>query len=332
MSGGSHIPAPSDNWAGNDHGPKQTLGYATLAEGGRPGVLTTMGVLSIVFGSLGLLAALWQALSWGMYLMIFGNIAAAGGGGIGMPGGFTPAGTITQADAQVIADAVGTQITLNAADNARLAAALPLVDLPMNPPANNGAWTQAHVTGEISGTSTSTFGTASSKSITFSGGDIDIDATWITVSTWAGPNGFSTEMVDTTNIVTANNTAGMAVPGFGATQSKPLIYAGLAAELVLLGLAGMLLAAGIVALRGRPMARTLHLWWAPAKIVLSLTSGVLGMAWLTDLFTGMTNPGPGFSIGYAILLPHAFGILLGCAYPVAVLLMLRTRSMREYFA
>ena len=72
--------------------------------------------------------------------------------------------------------------------------------------------------------------------------------------------------------------------------------------------------------------------WSVAKILLSLVGGG-AIAWMIESYlTNSTSPSPAAAHAGSVAL--SVGILvaaLGCAYPIGVLITVRTRKVREYF-
>src|SRR5690606_31725312 len=120
---------------------------------GRPWLVGAIGVTSIVVASLSLLGALYL----GMMLIPMLLISTGNFGPTGTTTQTTPANSITQADADVIVAALDSQATIAPADQKTLATALIASEFPLAPPAD-GKWTAAHVSGQISGYSTSNVG------------------------------------------------------------------------------------------------------------------------------------------------------------------------------
>ena len=99
-----------------------------------------------------------------------------------------------------------------------------------------------------------------------------------------------------------------------------------------LALAVYLLVIGILTLRQSPRGRRLHLIYAFIKIPLAIAAGVAS-AWVArDLMASFAGPGvptpptSGYSL-FSGLMP----LVLGCAYPAALLIVLNVKSVREYY-
>lgn len=112
----------------------------------------------------------------------------------------------------------------------------------------------------------------------------------------------------------------------------PSFLTGLDALLSLV-LAVLLLVAGIMVLSQSPRALRLHQFYAWAKIPVAILGGI-GMAWLySSMMTAFTPGGapavPGMNSVWIIW--AAVMALISCAYPVALLITLRTRTVRAYY-
>ena len=96
-----------------------------------------------------------------------------------------------------------------------------------------------------------------------------------------------------------------------------------------------LFVAGIVVLRGSFSGRRMHWIYVWVKIPLALVGGIAG--WLTwkELFiavgaTGRRSAPPGsFELGLGIMI--AVGTLVVLIYPIALMAVLSTRTVREYY-
>jgi hypothetical protein len=100
-----------------------------------------------------------------------------------------------------------------------------------------------------------------------------------------------------------------------------------------LALAVFLLVCGIITLRQSPRARRWHLIYSFLKLPLAVLAG-LSSAWVArDLMAGMAGAGApvtptmGFSL-FSGIVP----IVLGCAYPVALLIVLNLKQVKDYYA
>lgn len=122
-----------------------------------------------------------------------------------------------------------------------------------------------------------------------------------------------------------------AVPTFTGFSINPVALGlMLVTSLLLMALAVYLLVCGILTLRQSTRGRRLHLIYAIAKIPLSVAAGVASAWVMRDMVSSFGGGAAAPTVGFA-LFTGAFPILLGCAYPVALLIALNLRSVREYY-
>lgn len=101
-------------------------------------------------------------------------------------------------------------------------------------------------------------------------------------------------------------------------------------------LSALLLVAGIFTVRARPAGRTMHLWWAWLKIAVSLFGAVATYIFWRE-FIGQTAAASGqpnvaataLSTG---LIMSLMGLGLAILYPIAVLIVMNLRSVRNYLS
>ena len=141
-------------------------------------------------------------------------------------------------------------------------------------------------------------------------------------------------VIDQGGNVTSSMTWGGAGGGFAGPQINLNMKAAVASIICAvlgLALAIYLLVIGILMLRQHPRAGRLHKIYAGIKIPLAIAAG---FAW--PMFWMSINPagtGTGSSpMSAALITACVITILVGIAYPIFVLIALRTRSVREYFA
>jgi hypothetical protein len=105
-------------------------------------------------------------------------------------------------------------------------------------------------------------------------------------------------------------------------------------NLLSVGLAVLLMVAGILTMRQSPKARRLHYYFAWAKIPLSLLGGAaygwMMMQFMTPLMSASGTPAP-LNPWLFFWIYAAFPVVLGCAYPIGLLIALRSRSVRAYY-
>ncbi len=113
------------------------------------------------------------------------------------------------------------------------------------------------------------------------------------------------------------------------------VRGGVVLALVLEGILSFLLAIyllviGILTLRQSPRGGRLHMIYAVVKIPLAIASGVGLYFLMSDLFSAL--PGGSGMNPVALATSTSMGVLFACIYPIALLITLRTRSVREYYA
>jgi len=137
---------------------------------------------------------------------------------------------------------------------------------------------------------------------------------------------------------------GTTLPGWGASTAAtgaavPKLGGGGLALVVLdplvsLALAGFLLTAGVFVLRQQPVGRRLHVAYALLKIPAALLSGFAVYLLWGRVVAGFnaSTPGASASDGDTGVLVAAIVVgVVGCIYPVILLLVMRMRSVRQYF-
>ena len=305
--------------------PPPQLEYAGFHDE-RPGLVTAIGIVSIVVSSLSVLSALYSGLML-IPMLMMSSMGGMGGGGPGMASAVTPAGTVTAADASAIVAALNGQSPLSTADQATLAAALGKMEVPLAPPAD-GNWTAAHVNGQVSGYSVTNFGGGPTTSYNLNGGgSLQVNAGNVTFNYFDAQGGFVNATYGPGGVV---STTSLGVGGgpFGRV-SKLGIAVQATSFAASLALAGLLMAAGIQMVRGRPSGRTLHVWWAWPKLAAAVLAAASTYLWLTSFMGGMGTGGPPWQIPWVY---SGVSLAVAVAWPITVLFLLRTRGVRRYFA
>lgn len=310
-----------------EHQPVQAeLAYATPTAS-RPGMVSAIGITSIVVASLSLIGIAYFA------LMLFSLAMVSSMTAFNTAGTVTPAGDISASDADVIITALNSSAAIPPAEQTLLKQALQSLDFPLDPPAD-GVWTQAHVTGQIttsSTTQTNVAGTPMASTNFMLGGNgfntIDISAGLITVNYIDANGDFTTAYYNNTGPTVTNmgNIGGPTISSsFFWLQS---ITTGLSLLLV-----ALLLIAGIQMTRGRPSGYTLHWWWIPLKLVVAiLAAASMFLLVRSFILDSQTQPGGGPSTVTGPLIGAAIMFGVSAAWPIAVFFMLRTQSVRNYF-
>ena len=177
------------------------------------------------------------------------------------------------------------------------------------------------------------------------------------VLTTQNTSGFSTIVIDRAGTITqsttwSNGSMTMTTVSGGSTSTTgptlksfspfgnrklnetPAILAALMSAINAL-LAVFLIVAGILVLRSHPLGRRLHLIYAGLKIVAALLAAA-ATAWLWSEFMAVisaatpTGPTPGASSVAVFML--TIPALLGLIYPIVVLCVMESRSVREWYA
>ena len=134
------------------------------------------------------------------------------------------------------------------------------------------------------------------------------------------------------NVVSQVPPMGAFMPNFQISPWAVAAYIALA--VVSLGLAVLLLVAGIAAVRDSPKARRLHLIYASLKIPAAVAGGVAMGVVMYQLMSGAAAAAPGAGpapMKAVALVTSAVPSVLGCVYPVALLIALNTKSVRDYY-
>jgi hypothetical protein len=120
----------------------------------------------------------------------------------------------------------------------------------------------------------------------------------------------------------------------GASISlSPWAVAGFIATSVLsIGLAVLLLVAGIMVLRDSPSGRRLHLIYACLKIPLAVAAGASFAYCIYELMSSLAaSTGAPAQVGFGPTTWVTVPAALSCIYPVALLIALNSRSVRAYY-
>jgi hypothetical protein len=124
-------------------------------------------------------------------------------------------------------------------------------------------------------------------------------------------------------------------PIFGYRPTMSMVVLGVVDGVVRGGLAALLVAAGIFVLRDRRLSRRLHLIWAWLRIPLALLSAAVYWQTMRQMFATMPaapgTPIPTAFMDSVMLIGIIVQILIAWAYPVAVLIVMRTQTARAYY-
>ena len=326
----------------------------------KPGVITTLGILSIIFGGIGALSNLLGVVSTILALTV-GNpfapgaatttttfaggppavvqgtsVAARFGGSLDIP---------DAAEAQIIVDGLHDASPFSPEFDEALLAALQAGAAPIAPPAD-GVWTRQHVATGVMPTTgdqrtdATTFEFADGRIVLVSGdGDTPTSIEMLvyesafdrsTVIDLAA-DGSATQ---TTLVVGPPNAMAMAM-----VQSPGQMWFNLISGTIFAGLAILLVVAGIGLLKSRAWARVWHLRWAVTKIVVLIISSVISAFLMAKMMGSMMTAMPGNARGTpqvatAMQVGVYFGtfcwLLFLIAYPIVVLVLLRRPVVRDY--
>jgi hypothetical protein len=142
-------------------------------------------------------------------------------------------------------------------------------------------------------------------------------------------------------VTTTTTTRGGTFSPFGVINPTAIRLA-LATSVVGLGLAILLLVAGIQLLRDSPNAVRMHWWYAILKIPLVIAATAASVWLWSSLMQSMFVPPPGSPATVAApptaplqsMMMHIstlIGAAISLTYPVALIFLLRTRTLRDYF-
>ena len=313
------------------------LEYAVAV--GRPGILTALGVLSIVIGSIGLLGNAWGVLSSAGVLIA----QSATGTSLATSGnaGSTPAGQITPADAAIIVGALGQSQALSETDRLRLVAALQRAEAPMVPPPAGSVWTVPHVAAQLQGSDVTNddSGRTTHYDLGMSG-DIWIEPGFVTLDAWpVSGKDVTTHVADDGGITVTPTSVPAAVNPFG-TNPVPAATV-LVTKAIEVLLSGVLLTAGILVVRDSPRGRAWHRRWAWTRLIVGVIGSAAVAWWMSSLFTSViaqsgsgntASPPPAGLFTAMALVSAGVNLLVVAAYPIAVLIVLRARGVRAYYA
>jgi hypothetical protein len=156
----------------------------------------------------------------------------------------------------------------------------------------------------------------------------------IIVSQSNGSGTTSTWSISTTPPLNpATGPAPAPVPVFNISPVAAWLSVG---ENVLSGaVAVLLLIAGILVLRDSPRARRLHWIYVAAKIPLIVVAAVATALMTSSMLSGvMAMPGAGMAPGFTtwmVVIQVVMTAAIALVYPVALIFVLRSRSVREYY-
>ncbi len=246
----------------------QPIAYATPVAR-RPGIMTAVGIISIVVGSLSALASIYGVLAGLMYILM-----------AQMSFPLPPSPAATTAPASTVTPFVTT-----------IAPTMPPATTPVGP---------------------SNYSVSTSSS------------SWSTTSPGAGA------------VTVTTSTA--AAPTFSMKVDTGASVLVIAESILSIGVAVLLIIAGSLLLRDSAKSLRLHRLYVLVKIPLILAAAV-GTWWtFTSLMTGMSTalspaaPPPMAGFGNMVgLFQAGFGAIIALIYPIALLIVLSTKTAKTYF-
>lgn len=290
----------------------QAIAYATPIEHRRPGLVTAIGVLSIVLGSFGLLYNALATLQYaGFYMMsrISTNLQTTATASSTIVATTQP-GSVATGASPVVAPINPT--TFVAALDAQSGNALtPAVKTKLT--AMLASPTQTHAPPGTSPTLvTATVDTTGNATFIFPNGDI------VTISA----NGSTTT---TNNFSTATGTMFQLDPG--------LVSGAIAAAAACMLVAIYLVVIGIMTVRSSRHGRRLHWIYVWIKVPLAVLAAMTGYWVYIDLFDNVSKSSAATTVtmptGVAIM--FAVVMTLGVAYPISLMIALRAKTVRAFY-
>ena len=326
-----------------------TASYAgpTPDPGGGRAVAVALGVTSLCVAGLGLIVGFVGAAWWAVEAeqRVSEVQAAEANAAVTTEDLNTPDAPPELPDleqAGAVADGLDAVSPLPPGGRERLVKALQKVPLPLAPPADGGAWTADGVAAQVTGVALDFApGEAGGYSHEYSLGvgvgtiDLNHDGT-VSVYDYSGTHDWYSVVIgpDGDTRYERDTDYGMGLGGPNP-PSAAAAWAGLGLTLLHVLLSGLLLAAGVLALRRSGWAPLFHRLWAVAKLV--AVAALVGVG--VRFAHGETQFGVGY-YGYgrdgeaALLRAVAPGLLVGfisAIYPVVVLIALAVRPVREVF-
>jgi hypothetical protein len=314
---------------------------AELVEGGgiidygtaryeRHGLVTTLGIASILMGLFGLIGSFFCGGQVWFIFPLFGDLNAAA----------TDAEVrLTEAQAAIVVEALNETQEMPAAYQQFLQRILPHVDVPLDP-LDDGTWTTDHVQSQIASPTTraTPAGEAVYIDLVPSRGTIGVcspNRLWASVHTDRG-NLIEASLQGNDSILLGH--ASHRPLGFcnDPTQRRIVLILSVLAIAIGIALATWLLVAGIRTLGRPPSGLWMHRVWWPIKLMHVAMIFVL-LAWAALTFeqpiavitpNDVFVPSSVFDSVFPNLLVALIGIAIWLAYPVAVFIVLRTKATR----
>jgi hypothetical protein len=341
--------------------PVQPLAYG-MPSPGRPGVVTAIGVISIVLGSLGLLG-MCTGLLFSSFLVgaaasrsatvsgssstnITINGGASGGSSnistssstnTGAPPAPTPAATAT-------ADGLAALEPITPQQREQLLALIAdRGDAYLGGPNDTGGWTAADMQKLIRthGRLTASPGEAHpGYFFTLDDGRLEIHDDYATYHPKSGdpftlrasrqPGAYSVTTTQGGNSSSTSMKFSGPIPPFTPLLSKGYMGFEMAMSIAgtILGL--LLIIAGAMLLRGSAIGRRLHLIYAFIKLPLAIGGAVVGSIMVSSMFSGASTGAMPPGMNYFVTAFAVMGALIPAIYPIVLLIVMQTRSVKEW--
>ncbi len=327
--------------------PVQMLDYGTPPPAGRPGLLTTVGILSIVFSVFYGLSAVGTVMTTFMYYSMSQTMSAISTPPPAIPTGVpatvvatprpAPGDEMAEADQKTLLAALDQTRALDPADQAAVGTLLQQIGWKVAGHPPGGAATPEALQRLIS-----------QSGATFDGGTFyGLPGGRLEVADGSAMFTATDKSVTTTGAgVTATTRPAVAVPALAmpisinfnistGTLTLSLIDAALR-----FGLAVWLLVAGIKVLSNSPGGRRWHLRWAWVKLPLLLLSAAAAW-WITSSMfngifksvpTGPSTPPPMAALGssFALMTAVVYAVI-AAIYPVTVLILMNLNTARVFY-
>jgi hypothetical protein len=276
--------------------PHAVLTYSGVQPGQRPGILTAIGVVSIVLACLSALICLFAGLETLGFFIITKTAPQ-----MRQTATTFPPSPLTAAQVAAVVTTTQTLIALNPAQTQAIRAALQAPNQQLIAP--QYLWSPIRSVRQLTG------GTVL---IRFNGGNA-LGGAMLTIS----PTG----QFATTRAGTPGNP-------FARLKITALTFAlAFAEDVASFGMAIFLFIAGILALSDAPQARRWHMRYAMIKIVLTIFGCIATCELIHDLIPGRAGSSGTGSVGFIGALS-----LLGVIYPMALLLTLSSAEVRRHYS
>lgn len=335
----------------------------------RPGLLTAVGVISLVLGGVGILASaggVARALMYGVLSKMSTMSATVVASRSFGPTRFTAPPLSISADARTTTNALATLEPLTFDQKDQVVGLLAQQgDWVLGTPQAGADWTaddaRRMVRGHGKVTATTDAGGGDAFYFQTDDGRLEVHDHFalfhpkggplLTSSVKRDPSGQLIKAPETEaatdaagNPTTAPSPAGaspapVVMPPFKFTVARGAVRLSVVAEALCLVVAIWLVVAGAQLLRDKPSGRTLHLWWAALKIPIIVLTGIAS-AWLTAstisslAVASPANPAVRMNTAVTYIGITSAVVFAGLQliYPVAVLVVMNTPTAKQWFA